>query len=97
MSNCFEAAKKLRRLICRRGTLLSRNSASDGVTLECLRDIGHGSKYDSKTWRVNRHSFSLLRIVLALKFLYYLVGKKATLVFVSDDISILAYMKVKGD
>jgi hypothetical protein len=35
--------------------------------------------------------------VLALKFVYYLTGKKATLIFVLDEISILAYEKVKGN
>jgi hypothetical protein len=31
------------------------------------------------------------RVVLALKFVYYLDGEKAALIFVSDDVSILAY------
>jgi hypothetical protein len=35
--------------------------------------------------------------VLALKFLYYLDSKKVALSSISDDISILAYEKAKGD
>jgi hypothetical protein len=35
--------------------------------------------------------------VLALKFVYYLDGEKAALNFMSDDISILACEKAKGN
>jgi hypothetical protein len=34
--------------------------------------------------------------VLALKFLDYLDGKKATIMYVSDDIGILAYEIARG-
>jgi hypothetical protein len=34
--------------------------------------------------------------VLALKFVYYLNGERATLIYMLEDISILAYEKVIG-
>jgi hypothetical protein len=47
-----------------------------------------------KTTHIRPTSYSSSSV--ALKFVYYLDGKKLALISISDDVSILAYGKSKG-